>query len=292
MGLEKVGAEEMTIVVGVDASESSLDAVRLAAREARWRDRPLRIVHAYIWPTLHVPIGQAGAGLREQAESLLQEAAGVALKEEPSVRVSTELVTGAPAPVLLEQARGDAELAVLGDRGLGGFSGLLVGSVAVQVASHSPVPVLVTRGGPAQDGPVVVGVDGSPHSESAVECGFQEAEFRGAELLAVHCWTRPASTGPGDMLPLVYDAGEVSEDERRLLAEALSGHAERFPDVAVRREVVRERAARALVRLSEQAQLVVVGSRGRGGFTGLLLGSVSQQVLHHSHCPVLIVPRG
>src|SRR5687768_8808024 len=95
----------MAIVVGVDASESSRDAVRLAAREARWRNRPLRIVHAYIWPTLRVPAGQAGAGLREQAESLLREAARVAHEEEPAVHVSTELVTGAPAPVLLAQAR-------------------------------------------------------------------------------------------------------------------------------------------------------------------------------------------
>nr|WP_246001561.1 universal stress protein [Allorhizocola rhizosphaerae] len=279
----------MTIVVGVDGSESGLAAVRLAAREARWRDRPLKLVHAFVWPTLRVPPGQAGGGLREQAEALLKQAAAVALEAEPAVQIWTELITGAPAPVILGQAH-EAELVVLGDRGLGGFSGLLVGSVAVQVSAHSSTPVLVAKGRMDFEGPIVVGVDGSSTSERAVGLAFEEASVRGAELLAVHCWTRPVSTGPGDMLPLVYDTDEVAAEEERLLAEALSGHSDRFPDVTVRRESVRDRPGRTLVGFSEQAQLVVVGSRGRGGFTGLLLGSVSQQVLHHAHCPVLMVP--
>jgi len=229
-----------------------------------------------VWPLLHVPVGppEGGppeAGLRHEAERLIEEAAAVAAKENPAVPVSTDLITGAPAPALLREVR-TAELVVLGDRGLGGFSGLLVGSVAVQVAAHSPVPVLVAKGRLAEQGLVVVGVDGSPESLSAVECAFQEAAYRRVELVAVHGWT-----------------GADAQGAERLLSEAIAGHRERFPDVTVRPEVIHDRPARALVKLSEDAQLVVVGSRGPGGFTGLLLGSVSQQVLHHSRCPVLIV---
>lgn len=285
----------MTIVVGVDGSASAMDAVRLAAQEAAWRKHPLRIVHAFIWPLLHVPLGpsQAGppeGGLRHEAERLLTESASLAVQTVPSVKVETELIEGAPSPVLLGAAR-SAELVVLGDRGLGGFTGLLIGSVAVQVAAHSPVPVLVAKGALEHPGAVVLGADGSPASSNAVEYAFQEADFRATELVVVHTWSGPTSTGPGDMLPLVYDLDQVQAEEERVLAEALAGYRDRYPNVTVRQEVLRAGASRTLIRKSEHAQLVVVGSRGRGGFTGLLLGSVSQQVLHHSHCPVMIVPR-
>jgi nucleotide-binding universal stress UspA family protein len=232
--------------------------------------------------------GHPDGGLRHDAERLLAEAAVLAAQTDPSVKVTTELVEGMPAPLLLALAE-SAELVVLGDRGLGGFTGLLIGSVAVQVAAHSPVPVLVARGVLGYSGPVIVGVEGSPESSNAVEAAFREAELRRADLLAVHTWTSPAGAGPGDMLPLVYDFDATQADEERLSAEVLAGHGS--SGVNVRQHTVRGRPARVLVRLSENAQLIVVGSRGRGGFTGLLLGSTSQQVLHHSRCPVMIVPR-
>jgi len=282
----------MTVLVGVDGSPSALDAVRLGVMEARWRDRPLRIVHAFIWPWMNVPVGplQDGptdGGLRHDAEQVLAEAIAVANVADPTVRVSTELVTGAPVPVLLRAAE-DADLVVIGNRGLGGFSGLLIGSVAVQVAAYGSVPVLVAKNHHRSLGPVVVGIDGAGDSAAALDIALQEASYRQAELVAVHTWTGPAPTRSGDVLSPV---DLLRDEEERVLAEALAGHAEHFPDVKIGRQAIPGRAAKTLVHLSTEAQLIVVGARGRGGFTGLLLGSVSQQVLHHASCPVLIVPR-
>jgi len=283
------------VVAGVDGSDEALAAVRAATLEATRRGCGLKLVHAFVWPEFKVPTGppEGGppeGGLRHEAERFLDDAAKVAAHTDPRVPITTEVMNGAPARVLLHQAP-EAEVIVVGSRGLGGFSGLLVGSVAVQVAAYSSVPVLVIRGEERGDGPVVLGVDASPESRAAVAEGFAEADRRGATLLAVHTWTRPVSTGPGDMLPLVYDAEDVEGEERRLLSEALSGYREKHPDVTVSEQVLQRRPAPTLVDMSRTAQVVVVGSRGRGGFKGLVLGSVSQQLLHHAECPVLVVPR-
>jgi len=285
----------MTIVAGVDGSDSALDAVRMAALEALWRDRPLRIVHAFLWPEMRIPLGPSSegppdGGLRHDAERILAQAQAVAHDTAPSVKMTAELITGSAVPVLLRAAQ-DADLVALGDRGLGGFTGLLVGSVAVQLAAHSPVPVLVAKNYRGSLGSVVVGVDGSPHSITALAHAFEEADFRHSPLVAVHTWTGPASTAPGDMLPLVYDLDAVQREEELVLGEALAGFGEQFPDVSVQERVLQGGAAHTLITLSSEAQLVVVGTRGRGGFVGLMLGSVSHQVLHHTHCPVLIIPR-
>jgi nucleotide-binding universal stress UspA family protein len=281
------------IVVGVDGSEIALHAVRAAAREAAYRHRPLRIVHAFIWPLMKVPLGPApGApaegGLRNQAERCVAEAVAEAGKVAPEVAVSGAVVDGAATAVLLGEAR-DAALVVLGNRGLGGFAGLLLGSVAVQVSAHANCPVLVVRGESRADGPVVVGVDGSALSQEAVRFAFEEAAWRGAELVAVHAWLYPTPVGPGDILPLVYDLDAFRDEEERTLAEAVAGWSERYPEVTVRQLLVRGSPARALVEESRTAQLVVVGARGRGALGGLLLGSVSHAVLHHAHAPLAIV---
>jgi nucleotide-binding universal stress UspA family protein len=214
-------------------------------------------------------------------------AATAVARDLPVEQVET---TGSPVGVLqAESIR--AEPVVLGDRGLGGFAGLLIGSVAVALAAHAACPVVVVRG-PEPDRmvprsePVVVGVDGSPTSEGAVAFAFEAAALRGVPLVAVHTWfdTVVDST----MAPLIdWDATET--DEREVLAERLAGWAEKYPDMTVRRLVTRDRPARALVEESGRAQLVVVGSRGRGGISGLLLGSVSQALLHHAACPVAVV---
>jgi nucleotide-binding universal stress UspA family protein len=133
-----------------------------------------------------------------------------------------------------------------------------------------------------------VGVDGSAVSDHAVGFAFEMASLRRAPLVAVHASHLPLPTEFGDPLPLVYDQ-EIAAAEEQVLSEALAGWGERFPDVAVSRRVHQSRPAKALVDVSDRAQLLVVGARGRGGFTGLLLGSVSQAVLHHSRCPVAIV---
>ncbi len=275
------------VVAGVDGSDSALRAVRAAAREAGWRRCPLRIVHAFIWPLMHVDTGASEAvpqgGLRHDAERVLELAAAAATDETPGIEIVTDLVTGAPAPVLLREAR-EAALMVLGDRGLGGFSGLLLGSVAVQVTAHSATPVLVVRGRPDPTGPVLVGCDGSAGANPAVEAAFREAGRRGAELVAVKAWRE----SPGLAATPLYDAESARKEEFEVLQDALDASRGRHPEVRVRAEVISGRAGQELVRLSEQAQLVVVGARGRGGFTGLLLGSVSQQLLHHAACPVLV----
>ncbi|GAA1796382.1 universal stress protein [Planosporangium flavigriseum] len=282
-----------SVVVGADGSTRSLAAVDLAAREAALRDLPLRVVYAYLWPYVAAPPGGAPVSLsddalRHDAERVVREAVERAHATAPSVDVTGEAIVSAPAPTLIEHSR-TASLVVVGDRGLGGFTGLLVGSVAVQLAAHAACPVLVARGRTDAGGDVLVGVDGSPANEPAVGFAFEEAALRGVVLTALHAWTHPVRTEPGDMLPLVYDAGMVEAEEERVLAEALAGWRDKYPDVPVRRQLVHGHTRRALIDATERAQLAVVGSRGRGGFTGLLLGSVSQAVLHHAACPVGIV---
>ena len=137
---------------------------------------------------------------------------------------------------------------------------------------------------------MLLGVDGSPANDPAVGFAFDAASRRGCPLTAVHTWTHPVSTGPGDMLPLVYDTAEVEEEEARVLEEALAGRRDKYPDVQVRRRLVRAHTRPTLIEATSRAQLAVVGTRGRGGFTGLVLGSVSQALLHHADCPVAVVP--
>nr|WP_043720952.1 universal stress protein [Micromonospora maris] len=286
-------AVDSAVVVGVDGSEAALAAVRLAAAEAARRHRPLRVVHAFIWPSLHSPFtpgteGPADGGLRGQAHQLVTAAVDEAQTTAPGLRVTGEIVDGAPTAVLL-QASDDAALVVLGDRGLGGFTALVVGSVAVTVAAHARCPVLVARGTADPQGPIVVGVDGSDVSRRAVEFAVQTAAFRGATVVATHAYRHPASTGPGDMQPLVYDESQLQAEEERALAESITGLTDRYPEVTIRRESVRGRAPKVLTEASRTAQLLVVGGQGRGELTGLLLGSVSRSMLHHSHCPVAVV---
>ncbi|MEU8001288.1 universal stress protein [Catellatospora sp. NPDC049111] len=282
--------EQSMVVVGVDGSASALAAVREAVREATWRGCGLRIVHAFIWPLMHVDVGASEAvpegGLRHDAERVLAEATAAAKAANGRVEVTADLVTGGPAGVLLAAARA-AQLLVLGDRGLGGFTGLLLGSVAVEVTAHCATPVLVVRG-EVRAGPVVLGVDGSPGSAAAVRQAFGEAKQRDTELLAVRVW-HDAATALAYSIPALYDPLAARSAEQQELDTAIEAMRKQRPDVRVRTEVVPGRTGRELVRLSEQAQLVVVGARGRGGFKGLLLGSVSQQLLHHAACPVLVV---
>jgi nucleotide-binding universal stress UspA family protein len=282
------------VVVGVDGSPSSLAAVDLAAREAVHRRRPLHVVHAFIWPYLHVSLepstlGPAEGGLRYQAERIVAEAVVRAATAAPEIPVDGEVITGTAAVVLRECSR-SAALVVIGDRGLGGFTGLLVGSVAVQLTSHAAGPIIVARGSQQPSGPVLLGVDGSPANQPAVGFAFEEAALRGVPLVALHAWTSPVSIGPGDVLPPVYDVADAESEEARVLSEALAGWPEKYPDVVVRPTPVHRGTRAALLEATQRAQLAVVGTRGHGGFLGLLLGSVSQAALHHAACPVAVVP--
>jgi nucleotide-binding universal stress UspA family protein len=239
---------ERRAVVGIDGSDEALVAVQVATQDAARRRRGLKIVHAFMWPTLSVNVnpsefGPPESGLRAEADRFVEAAANVAAKTDPTVPITTEVVPGGPSPVLLRQAR-EAEVIVVGSRGLGGFTGLLVGSVAIQVASRSPVPVPVVKGTVREEGPVVVGVDGSAESEATVAAAFAEAARRDAQLVALHTWTEPVVIAPGDVLPLVYDVDEAEGEEARVLSEALCGYPERYPDVRVRVQVVRARPPR------------------------------------------------
>jgi len=281
------------VVVGVDGSRQGLAAAEIAAREATLRHRPLRVVHAFAWPRLRVPVGPAPegppeGGLRHEAERVVAEAVDRARTAGPGVELTGEVIDGFPAPVLIACSR-DATLVVVGDRGLGGFGGLLIGSVAVALAAHAASPVVVARGRVDPTQPVLLAADGSPACDSAVGFAFEEASLRAVPLMALHTWSHPSSTEPGEMMPLVYDEALVEADETRVLAEALAGWQDKFPDVLVRRRVVHARTRRTIIDVTRHAQLVVVGARGRGGFAGLLLGSVSQAVLHHAACPTAII---
>jgi nucleotide-binding universal stress UspA family protein len=191
-------------------------------------------------------------------------------------------------PVLVEESA-TASLLVLGTRGLGGFTGLLIGSTAVLLAGRAHCPLVVVRENVSPHGPVVVGVDGLPDGEAAIEFAFQHASLHSADLIAVHAWADSVA----DALLLGHpDSPDFEPAQQRAyetLAERLAGWQEKYPDVHVTREVVRDRPSRALLRHAENARLVVVGTRGRGGFTGLLLGSTGQHLLHHAPCPVSVV---
>lgn len=281
------------IVVGVDGSTSALDAVRWAAQECARHRVPLRLVHGYLLPTRGYPeIVMTGNEVRQamenQARQWLDEAREAARAVAPDVAVDTELVLEGPVPLLIGQSR-EARLVVLGSQGLGGFTGLLVGSTAVALAAHGKCPVVVVRGTAAEGGPVVVGVDGSPASEAAIAFAFEAASTRGVPLTAVMTWTDFLVDSPYGEARLAIDWAQVEEAEFRLLAQRLAGWQEKFPDVHVDRLVLRDRPVRALLRLAAEAQLLVVGSRGHGGFTGMLLGSTSQALVYHSPCPIAVV---
>ncbi|MCF4139443.1 universal stress protein [Streptomyces sp. Tue 6430] len=284
------------VVVGVDGAASSLAAVEAAAREARARDAVLRIVHAFVWPAMHVPtgpspLGPPEGGIRNMVDRLTAEAVERARATAPDVDVRHAVVPGEPLTVLEAQSR-EAELVVVGSRGMGGFVGLLVGSTAVHLAAHGRCPVLVVREAAHADGPVVVGVDGSAAGRRAVDFAFAEAELRKAPLVALHAWTTwnaPLPAPQDASEPYANPPGALAGEEGRLLSEALAGCRERYPGVVVDHKVVHAGTREALIEASRSAQLLVVGARGRGGFTGLLLGSVSQALLHHAHCPVAVV---
>jgi nucleotide-binding universal stress UspA family protein len=284
------------VVVGYDGSTGSQSALRWATDEAVRTMAPLRIVEAFELVIVtrpspgHVVPLEAVRTARQNGLSAVAETIRL---HHPELTVETALVGGSAPKVLIEAAE-EARLVVLGSRGLGGWSGLIVGSSAVQVTTHAQCPVVVVpqdpRPHPQQGGPtVVVGVDGSKLSAKAIDFAFEQADARHARVVAVHAWTSPFLTYANGASMLQFDEEKIREESRLLVAESVAGAAADHPDVEWTTELVSGSAAQALVRRSESADLVVVGSRGHGGFTGLLLGSVGQSVLHHAQCPIAIV---
>lgn len=287
------------VVVGTDGSDASLRGVQWAARAAAIRHAPLHILHASGYPERYtgesmLPPDSFKAELRRQRWEFLHAARQsaidtVAAAGLPRLDTTTVLDPGQPIPALVEHSA-TARLLVLGTSAHRSFTGLIVGSTTLALVSHAHSPVVSVRGdagetvGPDHR-PVVVGVDGSPLSERALGCAFDEASFRGVALVAVHTWSDSDTSAFRDTH---VDWEPLRDTEERRLAERLAGWRERYPDVPVERVLVKDKPRHELLDRSDRAQLVVVGSRGRGGFRGLLLGSTSHALIHNSGCPVLV----
>ncbi|NEW55034.1 universal stress protein [Nocardia cyriacigeorgica] len=276
------------VVIGADGSEQSLVAVRWGATYAAHHHARLHLVYAIGVPVEFVP-GLSGPpldyeGFRKHGEILLAAAAEVAHEVTASrapVEITTAVIGAEPIPVLRDLSS-TARLLVVGSRGLGAFRRTLLGSVSTALARHATCPVAII---PENDfrgwrGPVVVGVDGSQASGRAIAIAFEEASARDTGVVALHAWS--------EFNRYVSRPGMQTEAEA-LLSENIAGYREKYPDVPVKRVVVEDRPVRSILHAAESAQLIVLGSHGRGGFAGMTLGSVSQAVLHTTECPLIIV---
>ncbi len=282
------------VIVGVDGSSVSRVAVDWAARDAALRGTTLKLVHVLTppavmaFPEVPMPPGylqwqeEEGRALLDTALKTVEEAAG-----DTRIEVTTEMVAGPAVPVLADLSTG-AQMMVVGCRGRGAFARGLLGSISTGLVHHAKCPVAIIHDEdplmthPSQ-APVVVGVDGSPSSDRAVAIAFEQASFRGVDLVVVHAWSDSGVFEfPGVDWSQLQALGETT------LSERLAGWQERYPDVLVRRVVVADRPAHQLLEQAESAQLLVVGSRGRGGLAGMLLGSVSTAVIHGAKMPVIV----
>lgn len=284
------------IVAAVDGSAESDAAVRFAARESAMRGVPVTLAHVVAPVVVGWPVQPPPSGITEwqqdNARHVLERAQDAfhAAADTPASDAHVEMPCSAVLPGLIELSE-EATLMVVGSQGLGAVERVALGSVSSALVHHAKCPVAVIHGdGPTEadlDAPVLLGVDGSPASEAAIGVAFDEASRRHVELVALHAWS---DVGVFPMLGM--DWHEREAQGHQLLAERLAGWQERYPDVHIRRRIVCDRPARWLVDESASAQLVVVGSHGRGGFSGMLLGSVSSTVAQSSTAPVLVVHDG
>ena len=290
-------ASAQPIVVGIDGSPVSKVAVDWAARTAALREVPLKLVHVLnppvvmAFPEVPIPAGylewqsEEGRTLLASAVTTAEESA--LLIGKGPIAVTTEMVAGPSVPTLVDEST-RAQMVVVGCRGRNALARGLLGSVSIGLVHHAKCPVAIIHDEdplmphPSM-APVVVGVDGSPVSERAVEIAFEEASFRGVDLVAVHAWS---DTGVFEFPGADWSALQSGAEE--ILSERLAGWQERYPDVLVRRVVVADRPAHQLLEQAQSAQLLVVGSHGRGGFAGMVLGSVSTAVINAARMPVLV----
>jgi nucleotide-binding universal stress UspA family protein len=279
------------IVVGVDGSPASDAAVVWAAREAAMRNIPLTLVHMFkafvpTFPQMPTPSGVAvwqeddGHKVLEQAVKLAEDA----VPRDREISIASEVKCSPPVPTLVDLSEG-AEMIVVGCTGHGAVARVLLGSVSSGVVRSAKCPVAVIRAEAsylprADRAPVLVGIDCSPASELALAIAFDEAARRGVELTALHAWS--------DVAMYHVPWLDWRSEAERSLAEYLAGWQERYPDVKVNRVIALDHPGRALIEESESAQLVVVGSHGRGGLSGMLLGSVSNAVVHAARTPVIV----
>lgn len=281
------------IVVGVDGSASALQATRWAAAEATLRAARLRLVHVRELPLLVPPTDLYADELAGQGRRWLTAALAEAHTVAPDVDVRTELRTGRATEDLVDEAA-NAGLIVVGSRGLGGFRSLLLGSVANALTAHGRCPVVVMRSRPAgaspsENGPVVVGADGSPASTNALEFALDAAAARDVDVVAVHAWTYEglADEWPPTSTAVHWD--EIAVAQHRMFEEQLAVVRTHHPTVRVRSVHYRGRPVDGVLEHAEGARLVVVGAHGRHRSLTGSIGSTSYAVLHHATCPVAVV---
>lgn len=277
---------ERTILVGLDHSEPADAALEWAAREACVRHTGLLLVHAFPWPLVGVPLDPRQTDAWEGAQTMLAEARRKAGEWISVEEVRTEVVTESPSAALIERSA-EAELAVLGMRGHGGFHELIVGSVALQVAGHASCPVVLTHAGwrpPVDAREIVVGVG----ADAPLAVAFAEAELRGVRLRAIRAWQTLPPWGTGGVTPMVSPVPEVERYVREHLTRTLAPWRDKYPDVRVTESLVCETPRRALADAAAKAELLVIGARDRSGKHGPALGSTAHGVMHHAPCPVLV----
>lgn len=292
-------AHEDIVVVAVDGSEASNNAVRWAANTAMKRGIPLRLASSYTMPQFlyaegMVPPKELFDDLQNETFQKIEDARAIAHEVAPDLKIGHTIAEGSPIDMLLEMSN-DVTMIVMGSRGMGGLSGMVMGSVSASVVSHASCPVVVVREdnhvtADTKYGSVVVGVDGSEVSAKATEYAFAEAHARGAELVAVHTWMdMQVQASLAGLSAAQQEWAEVEKEQANLLTDRLAPLVEKYPDVEVRKIIARDRPVRALSEAAESAQLLVVGSHGRGGFKGMLLGSTSRALLQAAPCPMMVV---
>lgn len=277
-----------SVVVAIDGSVDSLRAVDWAFAEAGHQRRPLHLMHVVPSVAYHVAaLPTLEREMRERGEQILS----AATQRRPAgseIDCTSSLVDGTPSKVLID-ASSRADMVVVGSRGHGGFAGLVLGSVSGHVASHAACAVTIVRAAAnPESSRIVIGVDFSEAGQAALARGFRMAEERGAPVTAIHTWRDISDSGPSIPHPLTADVVERTEHEERQLSEAIADWQGKHPRVPVTQEVIPGHAARVLADASERAAALVVGSRGRGAFTGMLLGSTSQSLLHRARCSVVV----
>lgn len=287
-------AKKYGVLVCVDGSAASDAAVAWGTREAIMRHLPITLMNAVAPVVVGWPMGQLYADMaewqRDDARDVIDRArkvldASLDGAGEPEIR--SETVYSRVMPALID-ASTDASVIVTGSQGLGALGRLLLGSVTAGLLHHAHCPVAVVHSGddgtPNAGAPVLVGIDGSPASEAATALAFDEAARRRVGLVALHVWSDVA------VFPILgMDWREREQEGQEILAERLAGWQGQYPDVRIERKLFCDKPSHWLLRESEHAQLVVVGSHGRGGFPGMSLGSVSSAVAQSARVPVMVV---
>ncbi len=278
------------ILVGVDGSTFSDAAVRWAAIDAACHHENLTLMTVlprddvivgtefYVRRLSHLRRLHATAVLA-RAQEIAETALG-ARRRLPNIQ--TDFAFGSPVPALVAESK-KARMVVVGCRGTGAVDRMTLGSVSTGLIHHTHCPVAVIHDevARAEHAPILLGIDGSPASELATAIAFDEASHRRAPLTALHAWADTTLIG--------HINWTIDEDlGREALSERLAGWREQYPEVALTQKLITHDADRWLVNHSDNAQLVVVGSHGRGGFSGMLLGSVSTTVAHAARVPVIV----